>query len=93
MLSGLNTSIQHYKSIPIKLIKRGYGHYKAKRFALNGTNQNVWIPNKHLLEDGTLKDNENIDYVFKKSWNQCRIAGIDLNVLYEAWGYPWEGKK
>ena len=73
----MNFETQNYKGINIKLINRKYKNAKAYRYILNGTNQNVWIPKKHLLEDGTLKPNENIDYVFKKSKNQCRIAGVD----------------
>ena len=49
---------------------------KAKRFVINHTNQNVWIPNKHLKEDGTIKETENIDYVFRKSIRQLELAGI-----------------
>ncbi|WP_238323689.1 hypothetical protein [Virgibacillus salexigens] len=48
---------------------------KAKRFTINHTNQNVWIPNKHLLNDGTIKYGENIDYVFRKAQRQLEIAG------------------
>nr|DAU26847.1 MAG TPA: hypothetical protein [Caudoviricetes sp.] len=68
--------MQYYKGIPLKLIERKYGTRKAKRFTINGTNQNVWIPNKHLLDDGTIKAGENIDYVFRKAKRQLEIAGI-----------------
>lgn len=60
--------------ITLKLINRNYKGYKAKRFTLNGTNQNVWIPNKHLEDDGTIKKGENIDYVFHKSKRQLEIS-------------------
>lgn len=76
----LNFEPQYYKGIKFRLIDRSYhrpdrakGH--AKRFTLNDTNQNVWIPNKHLEDDGTLKQNENIDYVFRKAQRQLEIAG------------------
>lgn len=72
----MNTEIQYYKGIPLKLIERKYGTRKAKRFTINGTNQNVWIPNKHLSDDGTIKVGENIDYVFRKAKRQLEIAGI-----------------
>ena len=49
---------------------------KAKRFTLNNTNQNVWIPNKHLTPDGIIKEGEDLDYVFRKAKNQLRLAGI-----------------
>jgi hypothetical protein len=58
------------------LIGRHYGDRKAKRYTINGTNQNVWIPNKHLLEDGTIKPGEDIDYIFRRAQNQLAIAGI-----------------
>lgn len=76
----LNFEPQYYKGIKFQLINRSYhrpskaeGH--AKRFILNDTNQNVWIPNKHLDETGTLIDGENIDYVFRKAQRQLEIAG------------------
>lgn len=72
----MNTETQYYKGIPLKLIERKYGNRKAKRFTINGTNQNVWIPNKHLMADGSIKAGENIDYVFRKAKRQLEIAGI-----------------
>lgn len=72
----MNTETQYYKGIPLKLIERKYGDRKAKRFTINGTNQNVWIPNKHLMADGSIKAGENIDYVFRKAKRQLEIAGI-----------------
>ena len=73
----LNLTVQYYKGIPIKLIARkDYPYKKAKRYTINGTNQNVWIPNKHLMEDGTIRPGENLDYVFRKAQNQLTYAGI-----------------
>ena len=72
----MNYGLQVYKGIPIRLIKRKYSNLNAKRFTINNTNQNVWIPNKHLQDDGTIKSNENIDYIFRKAKNQLNIAGI-----------------
>lgn len=77
----LNIEPQDYRGIQLRLIVRNYSNYKAKRFTLNGTNQNVWIPNKHLEEDGTIRAGENLDYVFRKSRNQCRIAGVEVDWL------------
>lgn len=81
----LNFNPQFYKGIKFQLIERSYhkpsnseGH--AKRFTLNGTNQNVWIPNKYLDDSGTLKINENIDYVFRKSFRQLEIAGYTQGI-------------
>lgn len=73
----LNFNMQYYKSIPLQLINRKYGKdCRAKRYTINKTNQNVWIPNKHLEEDGTIRIGENIDYVFRRSQNQLRYAGV-----------------
>lgn len=68
--------IQYYKGIKLQLIDRKYGSRKAKRFAINGTNQNVWIPNKHLSDDGTIKAGENIDYVLRRAQRQLELAGV-----------------
>lgn len=81
----LNFDFQFYKGIKLQLINRSYHLFKnskghAKRFTLNGTNQNVWIPNKHLMYDGTLKQNENIDYVFRRAQIQLTIAGYTNSI-------------
>lgn len=72
----MNYGKQMYRSIPLRLINRKYDNYNAMRFVINDTNQNVWIPKKHLLPDGTIKPGENIDYVFRKSPNQLNYAGV-----------------
>lgn len=72
----LNLKPQSYKGIPIKLIKRNYKGKKAMRFVINNTNQNVWIPKKHLHDDGTLIEGQDIDYVFRKAQNQLNYAGV-----------------
>ena len=77
----MNFKPQYYKGIKLQLINRKYDGFKAKRFTINGTNQNVWIPNKHLNEDGTIKENENIDYVFRKSIRQLELAGITQPII------------
>ncbi|QOY37076.1 hypothetical protein AWH56_005390 [Anaerobacillus isosaccharinicus] len=77
----MNKLIQFYKGIRLELIKRNYKGYLAKRFTLNGTNQNVWIPNKHLEPNGALKEGENIDYVFRKAKRQLEIAGYSQAIV------------
>lgn len=72
---------QHYKGIPLRLIDRNYDCLRAKRYAINNTNQNVWIPNKHLTEDGLIKEDEKLDYIFRKAQNQLRIAGITQAII------------
>ncbi|MCC2250053.1 hypothetical protein JUJ52_08745 [Virgibacillus sp. AGTR] len=70
----MNYNRQYYKGIPLRLIKRNYKKMKAKRFVINDTNQNVWIPNKHLKSDGTIKNTENLDYIFRRAKRQLEIA-------------------
>ena len=77
----MNYKTQYYKGIPLNLIYRKYKNMKAKRFIINHTNQNVWIPNKHLKEDGTIKEMEDIDYVFRKSVRQLKLAGITQAIV------------
>lgn len=79
MKVDVNTKDQYYKGIRLNCIaRRDYKSMKAKRFIINGTEQNVWIPNKHLEEDGTIKSGENIDYVFFKAKRQCELAGASM---------------
>lgn len=75
--------VQYYKGIRLELINRNYANYKARRFTLNGTNQNVWIPCKHLTKKNKIKQGEDIDYVFRKARRQMEIAGYSLNMLKE----------
>lgn len=70
----MNLETQYYNGIPLNLINRKYGDRKAKRYVINHTNQNVWIPNKHLLSDGTIKRGENLDYIFNKAQRKLEIA-------------------
>lgn len=77
----MNYKTQYYKGITLNLISRKYKNMKAKRFIINHTNQNVWIPNKHLKEYGTIKETENIDYVFRKSIRQLELEGITQAIV------------
>lgn len=72
----MNYKLQYYKEIPLRQIQRSYDGSKARRFTLNETNQNVWIPCRYLLEDGTIKENVNIDFVFKGCKRKFELAGI-----------------
>ena len=74
----MNFETQYYKGIPLKLIDRNYDGYKAKRFTINGTNQNIWIPNKFLLDDGTIVQNSNLSFIFNKPTVKhiLELAGI-----------------
>lgn len=79
------TKTQIYKTIKLKLITRkDYNEKKAKRYTINDTNQNVWIPNKHLSDDGKINLKDDLDYIFNKIPNQLRIAGnLDSYVNYK----------
>ena len=72
----MNYGLQHYRGIPLRLIGRNYKGKKAKRYVINDTNQNVWIPEKHLENDGTIKENEDLSYIFRKAERQLELAGI-----------------
>ena len=72
----MNYKTQYYKEIPLNLVNRKYTNMKAKRYVINHTNQNVWIPNKHLTDDGTIKQMENLDYIFQRAKRQLELAGI-----------------
>lgn len=80
-MAKLNLNEQEYKGIKLRLINRKYDNYNAKRFIINNTNQNVWIPNKHLTENGTIKENENLDYIFRKAQRQLTLAGITQPIV------------
>lgn len=82
-----NTKVQSYKGIKIRLIeytKKHFARLKAKRFLLISDkdmpypSQNFWIPNVYLEDDGTLKSDINIDFVFRKCLraNKLKYAGI-----------------
>lgn len=74
--SKLCFDVQFYKGIPFRLIDRNYDGKSAMRFVLGDTNQNVWIPARHLDASGKVKPNENIDYVFRAAASQLEHAGI-----------------
>lgn len=81
----MNLNKQEYKGVSIYLINRNYKGYNAMRYMLGSRNsgQNIWIPKCYLLEDGTLKPNINIDFIFKKAYWQKKFhyAKIDINPL------------
>lgn len=71
----LDESDQYYKGILLNIIPSSYHGSKAKRFIINKTNQNLWIPNKHLTDSGLIKDGEDLDYVFRQATRKLEIAG------------------
>ena len=75
----LNLKVQYYKNIPLRLIDRKYEEYKAKRYLINNTNQNIWIPNIYLCEDGTIKSGANLDFIFNKQQTKHKMKLAGLN--------------
>lgn len=84
-----NTEIQYYRGIPFRLIEYTQKHFdrlRAKRFLLNPDfeteyrTQNFWIPNCYLEEDGTLKLNVFVDWIFVKcvKANKFKYAGLEI---------------
>lgn len=79
-----NKEVQHYKGIPIKLIvytEKHFNRLKAKRFFLGEIkyNQTIWIPNKFLEPNGTIKPKVNIDFVFRKAKAQNKFEYAHLD--------------
>ena len=77
-----NFETQYYRGLPLKQVDRGYGPARARRFILNDTSQNVWIPCKHLHGDGTILPNEDIDYVFFKAKRELELAGFPIQKMF-----------
>lgn len=75
----MNLEMQYYRGIPLKLINRkDYKIKKAKRYTINNTNQNIWIPNKYLLNDGTIKQSADLTFIFRKIKRQLELAGYGM---------------
>lgn len=78
-MGTFNKQIQYYKRIPLRLIQRhDYEEKGARRFAINYTNQNVWIPNQYLDCNGTILPNVNLDFIFfnKQGEHKLKLAGM-----------------
>lgn len=75
----MNFETQYYNNIPLKLVDRNYKGYKAKRFVINNTRQNVWIPNVYLENDGTIKSHICLDFIFKttQAKRKLQLAGVN----------------
>ena len=76
----MNRQVQVYytalSNIPIHLEMIDAGAKKmAMRFRLAGSNQLIWIPKKHLAEDGTINVRGEIDYVLRKASYKLTLAG------------------
>lgn len=70
-----NVKTQYYHGIPLTLIvRKSYRYMHAKRFTLFNTNQNIWIPNCYLHEDGTIKNGVNLNWIFNKESVKHKIG-------------------
>lgn len=81
----LNLELQYYNEIPVRLIDRSYHGKNAKRFRLYETNQNVWIPNKHLAKDGTILPDQKLDYIFNTPTARHKIKLAQQTTLVAEW--------
>lgn len=82
-----NFNEQYYKGVRLKLLgltEYEFEKYKAKRYIIGADNsgQNIWIPNCYLQEDGTLKENINIDFVMKKAIYQKKFEYAEINIKF-----------
>lgn len=80
-----NNNIQYFKNIPLRLIVYTDNHFKrlkAKRFMIEGTNQNIWIPNSCLFEDGTIKSEKSIEWIFKKQKTLHKLELCNLKIRW-----------
>lgn len=84
MVAMNNCPIQLYnfwgRDIPLRCFRR---EAMASRFSINETNQNLWIPNKHLDENGNIKLGQNIDYVIVQARSQIKHSGLVNDNLFK----------
>ena len=48
-------------------------------------NQNIWIPNTYLEPNGTLKTGVNIDFIFKRAYQQKKFYYAHININPMLW--------
>lgn len=72
----LNLEKQSYKGIELTQCRRVYGNSKARRFRLYNSKHAIWIPCAYLFEDGTIRPNFRLEWLFDKpsNKNQLRLA-------------------
>lgn len=68
-----NYSVQRFAGVDLRLINRNYRNYNAKRYLINNSNQNIWIPNCYLEEDGTIKGSADLSFIFNKPSTKRKI--------------------
>lgn len=75
----------NYKGLALRRFRERNSHTEtelAVRFILNDTNQNVWIPKRHLDNTGRLIPGENVDYVFA-GMNDRKKQLAGFRVMFE----------
>jgi len=76
--------LQYYNfwghKIPLRCFRK---EVRASRFSINETNQNLWIPNKHLNQDGSIKEGQNLDYVIIGARSQIKCSGLFSKSFFE----------
>jgi hypothetical protein len=73
----MNIETQTIFGVRLRLIERNYRGYQAKRYTLFNTNQNVWIPNTCLSEDGTIINTKKAKFFVCQNIKQILIAHED----------------
>lgn len=76
-----NLEVQYYRGLPLKLIyRKDYNTKNAKRFSINNTKQNIWIPNRFLEEDGTIKADSKLGFIFNNptTLHKIKLAGYQI---------------
>lgn len=83
MAYPFNIATQLYKNIRLTLIPYHPSYYtgrNAKRFQIGHSIQTIWIPNRCLLLDGTLKPDVNLDWIFNQEKNKLKLRyAYELN--------------
>jgi hypothetical protein len=77
-----NFELQYYKGIPLRLVNMDYTDRKAKRYSINDTIQKLWIPNKYLTLEGTIRPHANLDFKFRGTniKHILKLAGVDIQL-------------
>lgn len=81
-----NKNVQFYKNIPVTLAELSDEHHEklqSKKFFIGNPKykQSIWIPKMYLDRDGTIRENVNIDYIFKLAVLQHKFENTNLTAL------------
>lgn len=84
--TDLNKTVQNYRGLPLQIVFRNdYNSKRAKEYYIINkhgylTTLKIWIPNKFLYDDGTIKDDINFMFLFKdrKIYEKINAAGYEF---------------